>query len=106
MSLTYAIVETGGKQYRVSPGDVLKVEKLEGQPGDTVELDRVLMISDDQEVKVGNPTIPGASVEATIKNHGKDKKVIVFKFKNKTNYQRFKGHRQPYSEIEILSVKY
>lgn len=104
--LGYAIIETGGKQYRVTPGDVLKVEKVNGNPGDVVTLDRVLLISDEQGVKVGNPTVPGAYVEASIKSHGKDKKVIVFKFKNKTNYQRFKGHRQPYSEIEILSVKY
>lgn len=105
-TLTYAIIETGGKQYRVSPGDILKIEKIEGKPGDVVELDGVLMISDDQGVKVGNPTIPGARVEASIKAHGKGKKVTVFKFKNKRNYQRFKSHRQPYSEIEILSVKH
>ena len=81
--MTYAIIETGGKQYRVSPGDILKIEKIEGKPGDVVELDGVLMVSDDQGVKVGNPTIPGARVEASIKAHGKGKKVTVFKFKNK-----------------------
>ncbi|MDO5707409.1 MAG: 50S ribosomal protein L21 [Andreesenia angusta] len=100
----YAVVETGGKQYRVSEGDVLFVEKLEGETGDSVELDKVLLISDDSDVKVGKPYLDGAKVSASIEEQGKAKKIIVYKFKAKKDYRRKQGHRQPFTKIKINSI--
>lgn len=100
----YAIVETGGKQYRVTPGDVLKVELLEAQAGEKISLDKVLLVADDSGITVGEPSISGASVEATVMEHGKSPKVLVFKYKSKKNYRRLRGHRQHYTEIQINSI--
>ncbi|SMG08741.1 50S ribosomal protein L21 [Dethiosulfovibrio salsuginis] len=100
----YAIIETGGKQYRVQPGDELKIEKLGIEENETVTFDRVLMVGSDEGVKVGAPLVDGASVVAKLLSNDKGKKIIVFKYKNKTNYRRFRGHRQPFSLVRIESI--
>ena len=87
----YAIIATGGKQYKVSEGDVLKIEKLTSSVGETVTFDQVLLVSD-AEVVVGNPTVAGATVTASVVGEGKDKKVIVYKYKRKTGYHKKNGH--------------
>lgn len=103
--LTYAIVETGGKQYRVQEGDTLRVEKLTAGEGETVVFDKVLAISRDGKVTVGTPYIEGAKVTAKVAAHGKGPKIIVFKYRNKTNYRRKTGHRQPFTAITIESIE-
>lgn len=99
----YAIVETGGKQYRVTKGDLIQVEKLEKEKG-KITLDKVLLIENDKETLVGAPYIEGAAVEAKVLDHGKGKKIIIYKYKAKKDYRRKQGHRQPYTEIEITGV--
>jgi large subunit ribosomal protein L21 len=101
----YAIIETGGKQYRVQQGDVLRVEKLEIEPQNTVEFDKVLFVENDGEVKIGDPVVAGAKVTAKVLEHGKGKKIIVFKYKPKKNYRRKKGHRQPFTKIMIEKIE-
>jgi len=101
----YAIVETGGKQYRVSPGDVIRVEKLAAGEGEVMELDKVLLIADEQGVKVGNPYLEGAKVTVKVQGHGRAKKIIVFKYKPKKNYRRKYGHRQPYTEVVVEKIQ-
>ncbi|MBQ6662030.1 MAG: 50S ribosomal protein L21 [Firmicutes bacterium] len=100
----YAILESGGKQYRVSEGDVICVEKLPVEAGDSVELDKVLLLSNGEEVKVGTPYVEGAKVSGTVVENGKGKKVIVFKYKSKKDYRKKQGHRQPYTMIKIDSL--
>lgn len=100
----YAIIATGGKQYKVEEGSELIVEKLEAQEGDSVTFDQVLLVNKDGQVLVGNPTVPGATVTAQVKEHGKGKKIIVFKYKPKKNYRRKRGHRQPYTKVVITSI--
>jgi large subunit ribosomal protein L21 len=100
----YAIIETGGKQYRVAPGDKVLVEKLGLDEGSPVVFDKVLMVGNEDKVTVGSPLIAGATVTATVSQNGKAKKVIVFKYKNKTNQRRFRGHRQPFSTVTIDSI--
>jgi large subunit ribosomal protein L21 len=100
----YAVVETGGKQYKVSEGDVLSVERLPASEGDKVVLDKVLFYSDENDTKVGTPYIEGAKVEADVVENGKGKKVIIFKFKSKKNYRKKQGHRQPYTMLKITSI--
>ena len=102
--LMYAIVKTGGKQYKVAEGDVLFVEKLEGNAGDVVTLNEVLACTKDGELVVGAPTVEGASVQAIVVEQGNAKKVIVFKYKAKTDYRRKQGHRQPYTKIVIEKI--
>ena len=99
----YAIIATGGKQYTVSEGDVIKVEKLGLNAGDTVTFDQVLFVNDG-DAKVGNPTVAGASVTASVIGEGKDKKVIVYKYKRKTGYHKKQGHRQPYTKVKIEKI--
>ena len=101
----YAIIETGGKQYRVQEGDVLFLEKLSSEEGQTVVFDRVLAVSEGEELKVGTPVVEGASVTARVLGHGKGKKIIVFKYKPKKNYRRKQGHRQPYTKVQIEKIK-
>ncbi|MBN1333286.1 MAG: 50S ribosomal protein L21 [Synergistales bacterium] len=101
----YAIVEFGGKQYRVQPGDTLKVELVHAEPGEKVNLEKILILADDQDVKIGEPYVQGASVEASVLKHAKDDKILVFKYKSKKNYRRFRGHRQNYTEIKIESIR-
>lgn len=100
----YAVVETGGKQLRVTKGDTIYVEKLEVNEGDNITFDKVLLIGGDN-IKVGNPTIAGAKVKAKVIKHGKQRKIIVFKYKPKKNYSRKQGHRQPYTKLEITSIE-
>lgn len=100
----YAIVETGGKQYRVQAGDVIRVEKLDLSPGEKVVLNRVLAVSRDGELLVGNPLVSGAQVAATVRSQGKARKIVVFKYKPKKNYRRKRGHRQLYTELVIDEI--
>ena len=100
----YAIVETGGKQYMVEPGQTVDVELLDVAEGSNVELNKVLLIADDGNVKVGTPTVEGAKVVATSQGNGKGKKIIVFKYKPKVRYRRKKGHRQPYTRLTIDKI--
>jgi len=97
----YAVVETGGKQYKVSPGQTIDVERLDVAEGDTVELDKVLLIADGDKVTVGQPAVEGAKVVATSQGEGKGEKIIVFKYKSKVRYRRKKGHRQFYTRLLI-----
>ncbi len=99
----YAIIETGGKQYKVAEGDVIFVEKLEVEAGATVELDKVLVVGGD-DVKVGAPYVEGAKVEATAVKNGKSKKIIVYKYNPKKGYHKKQGHRQPYTKLEIKKI--
>jgi large subunit ribosomal protein L21 len=99
----YAVVKTGGKQYKVSEGDLLKVEKLEGAVGDTVELNEVLMVGGDA-VKIGTPLVPSATVVGTIVEQGKDKKILVFKSKRRKNSRKLNGHRQPRTIVKINKI--
>ncbi|MGQ9735845.1 MAG: 50S ribosomal protein L21 [Thermaceae bacterium] len=98
----FAIIKTGGKQYRVEPGMRLKVEKLPYEPGSTLEFEPLLVGG--EEVKLGAPVVPGAKVVAEVLGHGKGEKVLVMKFKAKVNYRRKRGHRQPYTEILIKEI--
>ena len=99
----YAIIKTGGKQYKVSEGDLVRVEKLPYEVGDTVEFDQVLLVSGD-EVKVGSPVVENAKVTATVEDQNKDKKIVVFKYKPKKQYRKKHGHRQPYTLVKIDSI--
>ncbi len=99
----YAIIATGGKQYKVSEGDVIRVEKLGAEAGSEVTFDQVLAVSD-KKLKVGNPVVDGASVTATVVGDGKGKKVIVYKYKSKTGYHKKNGHRQAYTEVKIDKI--
>ena len=100
----YAIIRTGGKQYQVAAGDQLRVEKLAGEVGDTIEIDDVLLVADGDDVKVGQPVVEGAKVSAQIVEQGKDKKIIVFKKKRRKGYKVKKGHRQPYTALAIKEI--
>jgi large subunit ribosomal protein L21 len=104
MSQTYAIVETGGKQYKVTPGQKIDVDRLAVAEGQDIELSKVLLIADGKDTVVGNPTIDGAKVVATCLGEGKGDKVIVFKYKPKVRYRRKKGHRQLYARLEIKEI--
>lgn len=100
----FAVVQTGGKQYNVTENDVLKVEKLSGIVGDKLKLD-VLLVSDGNKTVAGTPTVNGAEVVAEIVAHGKGDKVVVYKYKPKKNERKKQGHRQPWTEIKIVSIK-
>jgi len=101
----YAVVETGGKQYRMTPGDTVRVERLDGEVGESVTLDQVLLVAgDDGAVTVGSPTVDGVTVTAEIVGHGRGQKILVFKYKPKANYRRRQGHRQPYTELKVTAV--
>ena len=99
----YAIIETGGKQYKVCEGDVIFVEKLEVEEGATVEIDKVLAVGG-EEIKVGTPYVEGAKVVAEAVKNGKAKKIIVYKYKPKKGYHKKQGHRQPYTKVEITAI--
>ena len=100
----HAIIETGGKQYRVSEGDTLFIEKLDAESGGKVTFDRVLAIVNGETTHFGAPTVTGASVTGEVLKHGKTKKVIVYKMKPKKNYRRKQGHRQPYTQVKINQI--
>ncbi len=101
----YAVIESGGKQYRVTEGEVVRLEKLPGQPGEEVVLERVLLVSDDRTV-VGTPFVDGARVVGRIVAHGRGRKIVVFKFKPKVRYRRKQGHRQPYTAVRIERIEF
>lgn len=101
----YAIIETGGKQYRVQEGDKVVVEKLAVEEGQEVAFDRVLTVVKDGEVLVGAPVVTGAKVVAKVVEHGKGKKILVFKYKAKSNYRRRQGHRQPFTQVVIEKIE-
>lgn len=100
----YAVVRTGGKQYRVSAGEKLRVEKLTGAVGEELVLDEVLLIGEGQALKVGTPVLKGASVKAKIVAHGLGDKVMIFKMRRRKNSKRLRGHRQAYTEIEVTGI--
>lgn len=101
----YAIVETGGKQFKVSEGATIVVEKLSAAVGETVTLDKVFLVNQEGAVKVGAPYVDGAKVVAKVVEHGRDKKIIVFKYKAKKNYHKKQGHRQPFTKLAIESIQ-
>ncbi len=100
----YAVIQTGGKQYRVAEGDILRVELLEKDPKQAVTFDKVLLVENGDLITVGQPTVAGASVEAEVIRHDRAKKVIIFKKKRTTTYQRTQGHRQGFTEIRIKGI--
>lgn len=100
----YAVIQTGGKQYRVSEGDTLKVEKLVADAGADVELDRVLMVADGDDVRVGRPFVEGGVVTATVQGHGRAKKVTIVKFRRRKHHLKRQGHRQWYTELKITGI--
>ena len=99
----FAIIQTGGKQFRVQNGDVIFVEKLNAAEGDTVDFE-VLMVEKDGEVQIGAPTLEGVKVQGKVLQHGKSQKILVFKYKAKKNVRRRKGHRQPFTKVEITAI--
>jgi large subunit ribosomal protein L21 len=100
----YAVLSTGGKQYKVEEGDILRIEKISGDVGATVSFDKVLMLSDGEKVRVGTPLIDGISVSGHIVEQDKAKKILVFKYKRRKHYRRKQGHRQPFTAVKIDSI--
>jgi large subunit ribosomal protein L21 len=100
----YAVIATGGKQYRVEKGSVVRIEKLTADLGATVNFDQVLLVGTGESVKVGAPLVSGASVAATIERHGKGDKVSIVKFRRRKHYLRMKGHRQPFTEVKVTDI--
>ena len=100
----YAVVRTGGKQYRLGVGDSVKVEKLADEVGNIVELSQILMVSDGDEIKVGTPLVTGALVKAEIVGHGRNKKIRVFKMKRRKQYRRTQGHRQAFTQLKVTEI--
>ena len=101
----YAVVATGGKQYKVEEGEVLRCEKLAGEIGDEVVFDQVLMVSDGEDVRIGQPVVEGATVKGSIVEQGKNKKILVFKYKRRKRYRRKQGHRQPFTAVKISAIE-
>ena len=101
---TFAVIKTGGKQYRVSVGDKINIEKLNAEEGGTFVFDEVLLINDEDKVNIGTPYIKGAKVEAKVLEQGRAKKIIVFRYHPKTRYRKKKGHRQPFTKLEIMKI--
>jgi large subunit ribosomal protein L21 len=100
----FAVIQTGGKQYKISPGQKLKIEKLDVKIGDKVFFDKVLLIADGDNIKIGAPYIEGAKIEANILKQACDKKKIVFRYHSKTRYRKKKGHRQHFTEVEVIKI--
>lgn len=100
----YAIIETGGKQYKVTEGEIIFVEKLDVEEGGTVTFDKILAASDGENPKFGSPYVEGATVTAKVVKHGKDKKIVIFKYKPKKGYRKRQGHRQPNTQLQIESI--
>jgi len=100
----YAVIRTGGKQYRVAEGDTLKVEKIAAETGASLELDQVLMVADGEDIKVGKPYLNGGKVMATVKSHGRGKKVKIIKFRRRKYHLKRQGHRQWFTELEITGI--
>ena len=100
----YAIIESGGKQYKVAEGDVVKVELLPNEVNSAIELDKVIAIENEGQLSIGNPYVAGAKVSATVLEHGKCKKVVVFRYKHKKNIRKKNGHRQPFTALKIEKI--
>lgn len=100
----YAVIKTGGKQYKVAAGDKLKVEKLAGEVGSKVVIDKVLLVADGDNVTIGAPLVAGAKVNATVVSHGRGDKVMIFKMRRRKHYRKTQGHRQSYTEIQIDKI--
>jgi large subunit ribosomal protein L21 len=100
----YAVIKTGGKQYRIAPGQTFRVEKLEGQVGDVVQLDNVLLVSDGDQIKVGKPLLEGAAITAQIVEQDRGKKIVVFKKRRRKSWQKTKGHRQYYTALKVQAI--
>lgn len=100
----YAVIETGGFQFTVKEGEKLKIPKVEAKPKEKISFDKILLISKDNNPIIGTPYIKGAKIEAEVLNHGKDKKIVVFKFKKRVKYRRKKGHRQDFTEVQIKKI--
>ncbi|EGV52781.1 50S ribosomal protein L21 [Candidatus Endoriftia persephonae] len=100
----YAVIQTGGKQYRVAEGDTIKVEKLSADEGASVELDKVLMVADGEDIKVGAPYVDGGKVTVTVKSHGRGKKVKIIKFRRRKHHMKRQGHRQWYTELQVTGI--
>lgn len=101
----YAVIKSGGKQYRVSPGDEVKIEKIQGEVGEEIRFDSVLLVSDGEQIQVGRPYLDQVEVVGQITRQAKDRKVVVVKFKRRKNYRRKKGHRQPFTLVRIQEVR-
>ena len=101
----YAVIENGGKQYKVFEGDILRLEKIETKVGSLVEDSKVLLVSDGKETKIGTPVVDGAKVALKVTDHGKGEKIIVYKMKPKKGYRRKQGHRQPYTEVTVEKIQ-
>lgn len=100
----YAVIQTGGKQYRVAKGDILRVEKIDSEEGASINLDKVLMIADGDKIKVGTPYVDGGKVTAKVQEHGRGKKVKIIKFRRRKHHLKRQGHRQWYTELEITGI--
>jgi large subunit ribosomal protein L21 len=100
----YAVISSGGKQYRVQPGDTVRIDKLEAEVGQNVKFDEILAVKTDNEFKVGTPTVAGASVNGTVVDQGRGKKIVVFKFKRKKQYKKTAGHRQDFTAVKISEI--
>lgn len=100
----YAVIETGGKQYRVSEGQTIKVEKLEAEQGSTIALDKVIMVSDGGKISVGAPYVSGGKVSATVESHGRSDKIMVIKFRRRKHFRKQQGHRQHFTTLKITGI--
>ena len=100
----YAVIKTGGKQYRVSSGEKLKVEQLAAEVGSQITIDKVLMVADDDKVSIGTPLVKGASVKATVVNHGRGDKIRIFKMRRRKHFKKQQGHRQNFTEIQVEEI--
>lgn len=100
----YAVIKTGGKQYRVAQGDVLRVEKLPVEAGSTVEIDQVLMVANGDDIKIGAPLVSGGKVTATVNGHGRGDKIKIIKFRRRKHHRKQMGHRQDYTELQITGI--
>lgn len=104
--MTFAVIQTGGKQYKVSPDEKIKIEKIEGEKDANFVFNKVLLVADDEKVKIGAPYVDGAKVEATVLRQARDRKKIVFKYHSKTRYRKKKGHRQHFTEVKINKITF
>src|SRR4051812_28916526 len=103
--MEYAVIRTGGKQYRVAPGEIIRVEKVIGDAGAEVEFAEVLMTSTDAGIRIGQPVVPGARVTAQVVQQGKGKKILIFKKKRRKNYRRRQGHRQMFTDVRVIGIE-
>ena len=101
----YAVIKTGGKQYRLSQGDTVKVETIDAEEGASIEFDNILMVADGEDIKIGTPFVEGSKVVATVKSHGRHKKIEVIKFNRRKHYDKRTGHRQNFTELENTDIQ-